>query len=164
MSESDIKAKKDNRTLRRNDGRDRYRNCHRPHRADWELADSRVRRFGSRTVCLRRRADHDGASLGRVSTVINCQVLGRVRSRSMSLSGVKRTCRCALHMTAIDLGCVKTQKFAKRRELFFSDQAKANPHTNCRDSNCGSEKRSFYRRRALLRFHTAKTRSGRGAA
>jgi len=62
-----------------------------------------------------------------------------------------------------DLGCVKTQKFAKRRELFFSDQAKANPHTNCRDSNCGSEKRSFYRRRALLRFHAAKTQSGRVA-
>jgi len=42
----------------------------------------------------------------------------------------------------------------------FSDQAKANPHTNCRDSNCGSEKRSFYRRRAPLRFEAAKTQSG----
>ena len=53
----------------------------------------------------------------------------------------------------------KTWKFAKLRELLFSDQAKANPHTNCRDSNCGSEKRSFYRRHAQLRFHTAKATS-----
>ena len=34
------------------------------------------------------------------------------------LSGVKRTCLFALQMSAYDLGCVKTQKFEKRRELF----------------------------------------------
>src|SRR3974377_1422553 len=81
----------------------------------------------------------------------------------MSAFGVKQTPVdriSSLPSVENDLGCVKTQKFAKRRELFFSDQAKANPHTNCRDSNCGSEKRSFYRRRALLRFHAAKTQSG----
>src|SRR3974377_2223938 len=80
----------------------------------------------------------------------------------MSAFGVKQTPVdriSSLPSVENDLGCVKTQKFAKRRELFFSDQAKANPHTNCRDSNCGSEKRSFYRRRALLRFHAAKTPS-----
>jgi hypothetical protein len=65
-------------------------------------------------------------------------------------------------MSAFDLGCVKTQKFEKRRELFFSDRAKANPSKNCRGSNCDSEKRSFYRRRAPLRFYTAKTQSGHG--
>jgi len=51
-------------------------------------------------------------------------------------------------MSAFDLGCVKTQKFEKRRELFFSDQAKANTLKNSRHYNCDSEKRSFYRRRA----------------
>ena len=38
--------------------------------------------------------------------------------RTCLLSGVKRTCRFALQMSAYDLGCVKTQKFEKRRELF----------------------------------------------
>src|SRR5260370_24690249 len=60
-------------------------------------------------------------------------------------------------MSVGDLGCVKTQKFEKRRELFFSEQAKANPRKNCRGTNCDSKKRSFYRLRAPLRFHTAKT-------
>jgi hypothetical protein len=58
-------------------------------------------------------------------------------------------------MSALGLGCVKTQKFEKRRELFFSEQAKANPRKNCRGTNCDSKKRSFYRRRAPLRFYTA---------
>ena len=60
-------------------------------------------------------------------------------------------------MSAYDLGCVKTQKSQNRRELFFSDQAKANTLKNSRRYNCDSEKRSFYRRRAPLRFYTAKT-------
>ena len=63
-------------------------------------------------------------------------------------------------MSASDLGCVKTQKFEKHRELFFSDQAKANALTNSHRHNRGSEKRSFYRRSAPLRFYTAKTQSG----
>jgi hypothetical protein len=58
-------------------------------------------------------------------------------------------------MSALGLGCVKTQKFEKRRELFFSDQAKANTLKNSRRYNCDSEKRSFYRRCAPLRFYTA---------
>jgi hypothetical protein len=64
-------------------------------------------------------------------------------------------------MSAYDLGCVKTQKIEKRRELFFSGQAKANTLTNFHAYYCDSEKRSFYRRRAPLRFYTAKTHSGR---
>ncbi len=63
-------------------------------------------------------------------------------------------------MSAYDLGCVKTQKFEKRRELFFLDQAKANKLANFRGYNCDSEKRLFYRCRAPLRFYTAKTQSG----
>jgi hypothetical protein len=58
-------------------------------------------------------------------------------------------------MSAMGLGCVKTQKFEKRRELFFSDQAKANTLTNSCAYYCDSEKRSFCRRRAPLRFYTA---------
>jgi hypothetical protein len=58
-------------------------------------------------------------------------------------------------MSVIDLGCVKTQKIEKRRELFFSGQAKANTLTNFRAYYCDSEQRSFYRRRAPLRFYTA---------
>ncbi len=50
-------------------------------------------------------------------------------------------------MSAIGLGCVKTQKSQNRRELFFSDQAKANTLKNSGRYNCDSEKRSFYRRR-----------------
>jgi hypothetical protein len=61
---------------------------------------------------------------------------------------------------ANDLGCVKTQKFEKRRELFFSGQAKANTLTNFRAYYCDSEQRSFYRRGAALCFYTAKTLSG----
>ena len=61
-------------------------------------------------------------------------------------------------MSAIGLGCVKTQKSQNRRELFFSDQAKANTLKNSRRYNCDSEKRSFYRRRAPLRFYTAKVK------
>jgi len=49
-----------------------------------------------------------------------------------------------------DLACIKTQKIDKRRELFFSDQAKANTLANSCSYNCVSEKRSFYRRRALI--------------
>src|SRR6266702_8366340 len=60
-------------------------------------------------------------------------------------------------MSAIGLGCVKTQKSQNRRELFFSDQAKANTLKNSGRYNCDPEKRSFYRRRAPLRFYTAKT-------
>jgi hypothetical protein len=63
-------------------------------------------------------------------------------------------------MSAYDLGCVKTQKIEKRRELFFSGQAKANTLTNFHAYYCDSEKRTFYRRRAPLRFYTAKTRYG----
>jgi hypothetical protein len=63
-------------------------------------------------------------------------------------------------MSAFDLGCVKTQKFEKHRELFFSGQAKANTLTNFRAYYCDSEQRSFYRRGAALRFYTAKTQSG----
>ena len=63
-------------------------------------------------------------------------------------------------MSANDPGCVKTQKIEKCRELFFPDQAKANKLTNYRGYNCHSEKRSFYRCQALLRFYTAKTQSG----
>ncbi len=58
-------------------------------------------------------------------------------------------------MSANDLGCVKTQKIEKRRELFFSDRIKTNTLTNPRARYCDSEKRSFYRRRAPLRFYTA---------
>jgi hypothetical protein len=58
-------------------------------------------------------------------------------------------------MSALGLGCVKTQKIEKRRELFFSDRVKANTLTNSRAHYCDSEKRSFYRRRAPLRFYTA---------
>jgi hypothetical protein len=57
--------------------------------------------------------------------------------------------------SAFDLGCVKTQKIEKRRELFFSDQAKANALTNSRAYYYDSEKRSFYRGRTPLRFYTA---------
>jgi hypothetical protein len=57
------------------------------------------------------------------------------------------------------LDCVKTQKFEGRRESFFSDQAKANSLTNSRGYNCDSEKRSFYRRGAPLRFCTARSKA-----
>jgi hypothetical protein len=43
-------------------------------------------------------------------------------------------------MSAYDLACVKTQKIDKRRELFFSDQAKANTLANSCSYNCVSEK------------------------
>ncbi len=88
----------------------------------------------------------------------------RLLIQQCPLSGVKRTsCRCAV-MSADDLGCVKTQKSQNRRELFFSDQAKANTLKNSRRYNCDSEKRSFYRRRAPLRFYTAKpSRDMRGS-
>jgi hypothetical protein len=69
--------------------------------------------------------------------------------------GVKRTSQFDHAMSAFDLGCVKTQKIEKRRELFFSDRVKANTLTNSRAHYCDSEKRSFYRRRAPLRFYTA---------
>ena len=90
-------------------------------------------------------------------TCLSCRCFARRERRRVRVTSSRRL--LARLLSALGLGCVKTQKFAKRRELFFSDQAKANPHTNCRDSNCGSEKRSFYRRRALLRFHTAKATS-----
>src|SRR5215831_163260 len=85
---------------------------------------------------------------------------GHFNTLRCPLLGVKRTSLGHAAMSAFDLGCVKTQKFEKRRELFFSDQAEANPRTNCLGSNCDSEKRSFYRRRAPLRFYTTKTQSG----
>ena len=39
-------------------------------------------------------------------------------SRQCPLLGVKRTWRLHCEVSAYDLGCVKTQKFEKRRELF----------------------------------------------
>src|SRR5712692_2529600 len=83
-----------------------------------------------------------------------------VLRRPVELTGVKRTFLQLTTMSVVDLGCVKTQKSQNRRELFFSDQAKANTLKNSRRYNCDSEKRSFYRRRAPLRFYTAKTQSG----
>ena len=62
-------------------------------------------------------------------------------------------------MSANDLGCVKTQKFEKRRELFSQIKQKRTRSDSC-GYNCNSEERSFYRCRAPLRFYTAKTQSG----
>jgi hypothetical protein len=45
-------------------------------------------------------------------------------------------------------------------DVFFSDRVKANTLTNYRAHYCDSEKRSFYCRRAPLRFYTAQTHSG----
>ena len=49
----------------------------------------------------------------------------RATSAIRSLTEVKPTSRGHRVSAAIDLGCVKTQKIEKCRELFFSDQAKA---------------------------------------
>jgi hypothetical protein len=63
---------------------------------------------------------------------------------------------CA-HVAPVDTHLEDTapEKSPHSRELFFSDQAKANTLTNYRALNCDSEKRSFYRCRAPLRFYTA---------
>jgi hypothetical protein len=63
-------------------------------------------------------------------------------------------------MSAFDLGCVKTQKFEKRRELFFSDHAKATYLLITATTIASSKKRSFCRCHSPLRFYTAKTQSG----
>ncbi len=60
------------------------------------------------------------------------------------LSEAKRTSLRTKRMSRFDLGCVKTQKIEKRRELFFSDRVKANTLTNSRADYCNPEKRSFY--------------------
>ena len=54
----------------------------------------------------------------------------------------------------------KNAKNLRCRELFFSDQAKANSRTNSRGYNYDSEKRSFYRSGASLRFEATAGRWG----
>jgi hypothetical protein len=63
-------------------------------------------------------------------------------------------------MSPNDLACVKTQKFEKCRELFFSDEFKASRVQIASAKIALQTKRSFYRGCAPLRFYTAKTQSG----
>jgi hypothetical protein len=87
---------------------------------------------------------------------------GRV-SLSGSEADMPRRARSAISV-ANDLGCVKTQKIEKCRELFFSDQVKAMLLRTAALSIAIQKKRSFCRGRAPLCFYTAKTHSRHAAS
>jgi hypothetical protein len=54
----------------------------------------------------------------------------------------------------------KNAKISEPPRIIFLRSSKSDTLKNSRRYNCDSEKRSFYRRRAPLRFYTAKTQSG----
>jgi hypothetical protein len=90
--------------------------------------------------------------------VVDYPLLAQMRSAECSLSRRCDSGRDANRLkTAVDLGCVKTQKIAERRECFFPYGTKSDLLTNFCASKRAFAKCVFYRIRSPKRFYTAKT-------